>query len=103
MTPKDNKQDEEGTIIVGVKDIDFIKDTLIKLNAKVDSLDKTATKLNTTIVGDLTYGQIGLIVKVKENSDYIEQDKSFKSKLIGGGLVLGALWTIILKLFDKIF
>ena len=34
---------------------------------------------------------------------YIEADKTFKSKLIGGSIVLGGLWTILLKFWDKIF
>ncbi len=91
------------TIIVNAKDITLIKDMLGKLTDKVESIDKTTTKLNTTIVGDPAYGQVGLVTKVKENTDYIEADKTFKSKLIGGSLVLGGLWTIILKFWDRIF
>ena len=91
------------TITVNAKDIHFIKDALTKLTDKVESIDKTTTKLNTTIVGDDAYGQIGLVKQVKDNTDYIEQDKFFKSKLVGGGLVLGALWTVLLKFWDKIF
>lgn len=91
------------TITVNAKDITWIKDTLGKLTDKVESIDKTTTKLNTTIVGDPDYGQVGLITKVKENSDYIESDKTFKSKLVGGSIVLGALWTLMIKFWDKIF
>jgi hypothetical protein len=91
------------TITVNAKDITWIKDTLGKLTDKVDAIDKTTTKLNTTIVGDPEYGQIGLVTKVKEHTDYIETDKGFKAKLIGGSLVLGALWTVIIKFWDKIF
>ena len=74
-----------------------------KLAEKVDAIDKTTTKLNTTIVGDDVYGQIGLIAKVKEHTEYIENEKGFKSKLIGGSIVLGALWTVLIKFWDKIF
>lgn len=91
------------TITVNAKDIHFIKDALTKLTDKVESIDKTTTKLNTTIVGDDAYGQIGLVKQVKEHAEYIEQDKSFKSKLVGGGIVLGGLWTLLLKFWDKIF
>ena len=49
--------------------------------------------MNTTIVGDPQYGQIGLVTVVKDHSDYIEKDKNFKSKLVGGSIVLGTLWT----------
>jgi hypothetical protein len=91
------------TITVNAKDITWIKDSLAKLTLKVDTIEKTTTKLDTTIVGDPDYGQVGLIAKVKEHTDYIENDKGFKAKLIGGGIVLGAVWTFILKFWDKIF
>lgn len=91
------------TITVNAKDIHFIKETLTNLIGKVESIDKTTTKLNTTIVGDDVYGQIGLVKQVKDHSDYIEKDKTFKSKLVGGGIVLGAFWTLLLKFWDKIF
>jgi hypothetical protein len=91
------------TITVNAKDIAWIKDTLGKLTEKVDAIDKTTTKLNTTIVGDPAYGQIGLVTQVKEHTDYIEQDKGFKSKLIGGSLVLGGVWTLLIKFWEKVF
>jgi hypothetical protein len=91
------------TITVNAKDITWIKDILTQLSGKVETIDKTTTRLNTTIVGDEQYGQIGLITKVKEHNDYIEADKSFKSKLIGGSLVLGAIWTVLIKFWEKIF
>jgi hypothetical protein len=91
------------TITVNAKDITWIKDSLCKLAEKVDAIDKTTTKLNTTIVGDPDYGQIGLVTKVKEHSDYIEEEKNFKSKMIGGSVAIGVVWTFILKFWDKIF
>jgi hypothetical protein len=91
------------TITVDVKDIAWIKDTLCKLTDKVDTIDKTTAKLNTTIVGDPAYGQVGLVAKVKEHTEYIENDKGFKAKLIGGSVVAGAIWTVMIKFWDKIF
>lgn len=91
------------TITVNAKDITWIKDILTELSGKVETIDKTTTKLNSTIVGDPDYGQVGLIAKVKEHDEYIELDKSFKSKVVGGGIVLGALWTILIKFWEKIF
>ena len=91
------------TITVNAKDITWIKDILTQLSGKVETIDKTTTRLNTTIVGDEQYGQIGLVTQVKEHNKYIEADKSFKSKLIGGSLVLGAIWTFVIKFWEKIF
>ena len=99
ITPRRPKE----TITVYAKDIHWIKETLEKLTVKVDTIDKTTTKLNTTIVGDPDYGQIGLVSQVKQHNDYIESDKGLKSKFIGGGLVVGIFWTFFLKFWDKIF
>jgi len=91
------------TITVNAKDITWIKDILTELSGKVETIDKTTAKLNSTIVGDPDYGQVGLIAKVKEHSEYIESDKNFKSKVIGGGIVLSIVWTVILKFWEKLF
>jgi ABC-type phosphate transport system ATPase subunit len=110
------------TVTLNVSDIDFIKTKLVELSQKVDSVDKTCEKLNTTIIGDTRYGQIGLIEKqkahdifieecknanliqkVKDHDEYIQTDKSFKAKLVGGGVAVGVFWTFILKFWDKIF
>lgn len=89
------------TLTVNAKDITWIKDALGKLKDKVDTIEKTTTKLNTTIVGDPQYGQIGLVTVVKDHSEYIEKDKTFKSKLVGGSIVLGTLWTAFVSYFSN--
>jgi hypothetical protein len=91
----------KGTITVSTEDISWIKETLVKLTDKVDSIEKTTTKLNTTIVGDPQYGQEGLISTVKDHQEYIHEDKKFKSKLVGGSLVLGVIWTAIVAYFSN--
>lgn len=77
-------------------DIQWIKN-------KLGEMDLMLHKLNATVIGDADYGQQGLVEKVKEHSDYIARDEKFKSKLVGGGIVLGGLWGAILKFWDKIF
>jgi hypothetical protein len=88
---------------VSSNDIEFIKDMLSQLSGKVQQMDTTLIKLNQTIIGDSAYGQKGLVEKVREHSDYIETDKNYKAKIIGGGSVLVILYGLLIKFWEKIF
>jgi len=85
------------TIQVNETDIEWIKSTLSSMSLKLQELDTNFTKLNQTVIGDKTYGQTGLIEKVDEHAEYIEKDKQFKQRLVGGGLVISFIWGLILK------
>ena len=98
-----SRQPKKETITVSSADIDWIKGALTNLSNKVDAVDKTVGKLDTTIIGDQTYGQVGLIKDVSDLKEYVEKDKNWKAKVVGGGIVAGVFWTIILKFWDKIF
>lgn len=82
---------------VNASDIDWIKNSLSNMNLKIQEIDVSLIRLNQTVIGDSTYGQIGLIEKVNQNTAYIEKDKDFKSRLIGGSFVLGTLWTVLVS------
>jgi hypothetical protein len=103
MADTTTSRQSKTVMMVDAEDINWIKDSLTNLKDKVDTIDKTTVKLNTTIVGDPQYGQVGLVSKVKEIDDYIEKDKSFKSKIIGASIVFGGVWTLVIKFWDKIF
>ena len=92
----DSKTPRGRTIAVSNDDIQWIK-------KKLGEMDLMLHKLNATVIGDSSYGQQGLVEKVKEHADYIAQDEKFKSKMVGGGIVLGVVWTALLKFWDKIF
>lgn len=92
----DSKTTRGRTIAVSNDDIQWIK-------KKLGEMDTMLHKLNATVIGDSSYGQQGLVEKVKQHADYIAQDDKFKSKMVGGGIVLGVLWTALLKFWDKIF
>ena len=89
--------------IVSANDIDWIKSTLTSMNTKLQEMELTLDKLNNTLVGDKTYGQVGLVEQVSNHEKYIETDRNFKSKVVGGTIVVGFLWTLLLKFSDKIF
>jgi len=91
------------TISVNASDIEFIKETVTKLSQKIETMSTTLNNVDISVIGNTTYGQTGLIKKVEEHEKYIERDKSFKAKLIGGGLVIGAMWTFVLKFFERFF
>jgi len=86
-------------IEVSASDIEWIKENISSMSLKIQEVNLSLVKLNQTVIGDKTYGQTGLIEKVEEHSAYIEKDKQFKSKIVGGGVVLTFVWGLILKLF----
>lgn len=85
------------TIDVNISDIEWIKSTLSSMSSKLQDVETTVSRLNQTVVGDKAYGQIGLVKLVEDHSAYIEKDKEFKSRLVGGGLVLSFIWGLVLK------
>lgn len=94
---------KETIVSVPESDMTFIKDMLTKMNGKLNEMEISLVKLNQTVVGNKEYGQKGLVEQVNEHIKYIEDDKAFKAKLIGGASVIGVLYGILLKYWDKIF
>jgi hypothetical protein len=91
------------SVTVSSTDITWIKEKLNALDKNINEVNMTLSKQNTTIVGDSAYGQKGLVERIEEIEDYILTDRSFKSRLVGGGLVIGAIWTLILEFKEKLF
>jgi hypothetical protein len=88
---------KKNTIEVSASDIDWIKENISSMSLKIQEVNSSLIKLNQTVIGDEAYGQIGLIKKVDDHNTYIENDKQFKSRLVGGGLVLSFIWGLVLK------
>lgn len=82
---------------VSASDIEWIKNNISSMSLKIQEVNSSLIKLNQTVIGDEAYGQVGLIKKVDEHNAYIEKDKEFKSRLVGGGLVLSFIWGLVLK------
>lgn len=90
----------------GVADLLYIKQMLIQLSEKQDSMndrlndiDTHLTKISTTVIGDEIFGHKGLVYKVSKLDRYVENDKLRNAKIVGGLGVVGMLWTIFLKWF----
>jgi hypothetical protein len=78
------------------EDIELIKKTLEKISQSVDRLERT-------LIGDKTFGIIGLIERIEEIEEYVERGKAERNKVIGAFVILTALQGLLLKFWDKIF
>lgn len=87
---------EKNKTSIDPKDMEWIK-------RKLTEIDLDLKLLNQTVIGNKTYGQKGLVEQVNEHREYIEKDKKMKAKFVGGSIVLGAIWTAVIKFWDKIF
>jgi hypothetical protein len=103
MTVVRGRKPKETMISVPESDMTFIKDMLTKMNGKLNEMEISLVKLNQTVVGNKEYGQKGLVEQVNEHRKYIEDDKAYKAKVVGGVTVIGILYGILLKYWDKIF
>eukprot|EP01043_Picozoa_sp_COSAG02_P049876 COSAG02_NODE_5057_length_4683_cov_2.710733_3_plen_99_part_00 len=81
---------------VSARDMEWIKE-------KLTEIDDDLKALKQTVIGNKEYGQKGLVEQVNEHRKYLEADKHFKAKVVGGSLVVGTVWTLLLKFWDKIF
>jgi 5-bromo-4-chloroindolyl phosphate hydrolysis protein len=81
---------------VSARDMEWIKE-------KLTEIDDDLKALKQTVIGNKEYGQKGLVEQVNEHRKYLEADKHFKAKDVGGSLVVGTVWTLLLKFWDKIF
>ena len=94
---------KEAQVSVPESDMTFIKEMLTKMSFKLNEMEVSLVKLNQTVIGNKEYGQIGLVEQVNQHMKYIEDDKSFKAKLIGGVTVVGVIYGFLLKYWGKIF
>jgi hypothetical protein len=86
-----------------VSEEDTIRYELQEIHDRLNSIEVTLAKLTQAVIGDKAFGQKGLVEQVNEHRKYIENDKALKNKFIGGSLVIGVVWTALLKFWDKIF
>jgi hypothetical protein len=52
--------------------------------ATIHRIDKRVERIERVLLGDEEAEQDGLVHKVKDHSQYIENDKKFRNKVLGG-------------------
>ena len=82
-----------------------MKDKQDDMDGMLRDMDKTLTQLNQTVIGNQLYGQKGLVSEIDDIKKYVETDKKFKNKVIGGLAVIGFIWSVgiefVVHLFTK--
>ena len=63
--------------------------------ATIHRIDKRVERIERVLLGDEEAEQDGLVHKVKDHSQYIENDKKFRNKVLGG-IVVGTPFFIII-------
>lgn len=76
------------------EDISYIKKEIKKQGVLLE-------RLASAVCGDKEFGQTGLIEQVNEHSAYIESDKTFKNKVIGGITAITTFWGLIITAVVK--
>ena len=70
-----------------------------KIIAAIHRIDKRVERIERVLLGDEEAEQDGLVHKVKNHSEYIENDKKFRNKVLGG-IAVGTPFFIII--WDKL-
>ena len=79
------------------------KDDIKYIKREMDRQGVLLERLANAVCGDEEFGQTGLIQQVNQHSDYIEKDKTFKNKIIGGVTVITTIWGIIVTAVLKLW
>ena len=92
------------------QDLKKIKEMLESLSQKqsdndimLKAIDKTLSQLNQTVIGNPQYGLKVIINEISDLKEYVQNDRTFKNKMIGGLLVVGTVWTALLQYLFRLF
>lgn len=72
------------------------------LSGQVGKLDDDVREIMGALQGT-KIGGAGLVKRIEELEDFKRSQEKLIYKIMGAGFVLGILWTLFLKFFDKIF
>lgn len=90
------QREQQKKTSIELNDMDWIKE-------KLTEIDLDLKLLKQTVIGNKVYGQKGLVEQVNEHRKFIENETNLKAKFVGGSIVVGVIWTAILKFWDRIF
>jgi|TARA_R100000908_G_scaffold43307_1_gene20304 hypothetical protein len=77
------------------------KDNITYIKQEVKKQGVLLERLANAVCGDKDFGQTGLIEQVNEHSAYIDNDKTFKNKIMGGVTAITTLWGVIITALLK--
>jgi hypothetical protein len=80
-----------------------MKDKQDDMEMMLRDMDKTLTQLNQTVIGNQLYGQKGLVSEIDDIKKYVENDKKFKNKVVGGLAVIGFIWSVGIEFLVHLF
>jgi hypothetical protein len=89
------------------KEIESVRKEITKLEKKVDThnakIEKRLEEIYGALVGNDKLGAEGLVDKVRTHEKWITEQKYKYAKIYGGMGVIGVVWTLLLKFWDKMF
>jgi len=77
------------------------KENITYIKKEINKQGVLLERLANAVCGDKDFGQIGLIEQVNSHERYIEDDKKFKNKIIGGVSAITTVWGIIIAALTK--
>lgn len=77
------------------------KDNITYIKQEINKQGILLERLANAVCGDKDFGQTGLIEQVNEHSSYIDNDKKFKNKIMGGVTAITTIWGVIITTLLK--
>jgi len=79
-----------------------IKNGQVYLSNQVGKLDDDVRSIMGALSGT-QIGGTGLVKRLEELEAFRKDQEKMRNKVMGGLVIIGILWTLFLKFFDKIF
>lgn len=73
------------------------------INHQVGKLDDEMRTITQAIKGNVDIGIMGLAKRVETLENFSRRQEKIYQKILGAGTVVGILWTLLMKFWDKLF